>query len=111
MPKRLSASASRTRPGPADQQLDEFIYHDDLAREVPVLRKETRPARRLPAAKAPLPKKDRKQEGIELVLETTTALAAERGDAAKLWGSMIKQTLEAPPPRIQRVILRLCVLQ
>ncbi len=77
---------------------DEFIYYDDLAREVPILRKGTRPARRMPAAKAPLPKKDRKQEGIELVLETTTALAAERGDAAKLWGSMIKQTLKRRHP-------------
>ena len=32
------------------------------------------------------------------VLETTKALDAERGDTAKLWGSMIKQTLKRRHP-------------
>jgi uncharacterized protein (TIGR00288 family) len=77
---------------------DEFIYYDDLVRDVPALRGATKPARRIPAAKVPKPQKDRKQEGIDLVLETTTALAAERGDTAKLWGSMIKQTLKRRHP-------------
>jgi uncharacterized protein (TIGR00288 family) len=79
---------------------DEFIYYDDLVRDVPALRKETtKPAaRRMPAAKVAKPQKDRKQEAIDLVLETTTALAAERGDTAKLWGSMIKQTLKRRHP-------------
>lgn len=77
---------------------DEFIYYDDLVRNVPALRKETKPARRMPAAKVAKPQTDRKQEAIDLVLETTTALAAERGDTAKLWGSMIKQTLKRRHP-------------
>jgi uncharacterized protein (TIGR00288 family) len=79
---------------------DEFIYYDDLVRDVPAPRKETtKPAaRRMPAAKVAKPQKDRKQEAIDLVLETTTALAAERGDTAKLWGSMIKQTLKRRHP-------------
>jgi hypothetical protein len=76
---------------------DEFIYYDDLVRDVPASRKD-KPARRVPAAKAPSPQKDRKQEAIDLVLETTTALASERGDTAKLWGSMIKQTLKRRHP-------------
>src|SRR6202795_4618343 len=59
---------------------DEFISYDDLARDVPASRKDNRPVRRVPAAKAPKPQKDRKQEAIDLVLETTTALASERGD-------------------------------
>ncbi len=63
---------------------------------MPASRKETKPARRMPAAK--VQPKDRKQEAIDLVLETTTALAAERGDTAKLWGSMIKQTLKRRHP-------------
>ncbi len=74
---------------------DEFIYYDDLVRDVPASRK-SRPAR--PAAQAPKPQKDRKQEAIDLVMETTTALASERGDTAKLWGSMIKQTLKRRHP-------------
>ena len=78
---------------------DEFIYYDDLVRDVPALHKETKPARRMPAAKVPKPpQQDRKQEAIDLVLETTSALAAERGDTAKLWGSMIKQTLKRRHP-------------
>jgi uncharacterized protein (TIGR00288 family) len=77
---------------------DEFIYYDDLVRDVPASRKDNKPARRVPAAKAPNPQKDRKQEAIDLVLETTTALASERGDTAKLWGSMIKQTLKRRHP-------------
>jgi uncharacterized protein (TIGR00288 family) len=76
---------------------DEFIYYDDLARDMPT-RKDHKPARRMPAAKALKAQKDRKQEAIDLVLETTTALAAERGDTAKLWGSMIKQTLKRRHP-------------
>ncbi len=77
---------------------DEFIYYDDLVREVPAARRDNRPARRVPAAKAAKPQKDRKQEGIDLVLETTKALDSERGDTAKLWGSMIKQTLKRRHP-------------
>ena len=77
---------------------DEFIYYDDLVRDVPASRKDNKPARRVPAAKAPNPQQDRKQEAIDLVLETTTALASERGDMAKLWGSMIKQTLKRRHP-------------
>jgi len=77
---------------------DEFIYYDDLARGLPTARRESKPARRMPAAKVAKPQKDRKQEAMDLVLETTTALAAERGDRAKLWGSMIKQTLKRRHP-------------
>ena len=76
---------------------DEFIYYDDLVRPVPVSRKSNSPVRRVAAAKASQPK-DRKQEAIDLVLETTTALASERDDTAKLWGSMIKQTLQRRHP-------------
>lgn len=77
---------------------DEFIYYDDLVRDLPATRSDRKPARRPPAAKGPKPPQDRKQEAIDLVLETTTALAAERGDTAKLWGSMIKQTLKRRHP-------------
>ncbi len=66
---------------------------------VPAPRKETKPARAgCPQRRRPKPQKDRKQEAIDLVLETTKALDAERGDTAKLWGSMIKQTLKRRHP-------------
>ena len=35
---------------------------------------------------------------IDLVRETIEALYAERGDTAKLWGSMVKQTLKRRQP-------------
>ena len=78
---------------------DEFIYYDDLARALPATRMaSSKPPGRAPVAKAQKPQKDRKQEAIDLVMETTTALAVERGDTAKLWGSMIKQTLKRRHP-------------
>ena len=43
-------------------------------------------------------KNDPAQEAIDLVIEITEALSAERGDGAKLWGSMIKQTLKRRRP-------------
>src|SRR5512147_856568 len=68
---------------------DEFIYYDDLVRE-----RQKRPPRRKPAAAAPdahkAPaaegEKDRKQEALDLVLETVEALIAERGSEEKIWG-------------------------
>jgi len=80
---------------------DEFIYYDDLVRE-----KQKRPARRKPASTAPdAPKpaaadgdKDRKQEALDLVLETVEALTAERGSEEKIWGSMVKQALKRRQP-------------
>ena len=80
---------------------DEFIFYDDLVRE-----RQRRPARRKPASAAPGgPKppaadgdKDRKQEALDLVLETVEALIAERGSEEKIWGSMVKQALKRRQP-------------
>jgi uncharacterized protein (TIGR00288 family) len=80
---------------------DEFIYYDDLVRE-----KQKRPSRRKPvsaAADTPKPPaadgdKDRKQEALDLVLETVEALIAERGSDEKIWGSMVKQALKRRQP-------------
>ncbi len=37
---------------------------------------------------------DPSQQAVDLVVETAEALYAERGERAKLWASMIKQTLK-----------------
>jgi uncharacterized protein (TIGR00288 family) len=87
---------------------DEFIYYDDLVREL-----KTRPARRAPrkpaARKAGTPaptaeqvaadhkEHDKKQEAFDLVLATLDALIAERGDE-KIWSSMVKQALKRRRP-------------
>ena len=51
-----------------------------------------------PAAKAPKPAKDKKQEAWDLVVKTYEALVEERGAGEKIWGSMIKQTLKRRHP-------------
>ncbi len=89
---------------------DEFIFYDDLVAESP-------PARRRPrgkgrgkstgkssdekhkkAAAAPAKQDDPVQPAIDLVIQTAEAIYTERGDQAKLWGSMIKQTLKRRRP-------------
>jgi hypothetical protein len=79
---------------------DEFIYYDDLVREKP-----RKPSRRKPAPAAPgaahgVPADgtDKKQEALDLVLETVEALISERGAEEKIWGSMVKQALKRRQP-------------
>ena len=78
---------------------DEFIFYDDLVRE-----KAKRPARKRPAppageaAKAAVAEGDKKQEALDLVMETIEALFAERGAEDRIWGSMVKQALKRRKP-------------
>lgn len=83
---------------------DEFIFYDDLvAKSAPKSRTAGKSNSRKKGvrkkAKKKAAKKDRKQEAIDLVLETTEALYSERGDRSKLWGSMIKQTMKRRMPQ------------
>jgi uncharacterized protein (TIGR00288 family) len=92
---------------------DEFILYDDLARKAepakrrrqPKAEKATKTEKTTKAEKTPKaeettasPLDDRAQKAIDLVRETVEALFAERGDSAKLWGSMVKQTLKRRQP-------------
>ena len=52
-----------------------------------------------------------RREALELAVETIEALIAERGDEEKIWGSMVKQALQAPQAGLQRVVLRLPLVQ
>ena len=61
------------------------------------------PGRRKPAAAAaPKPggqsEADRKQAGLDLVMETVEDLFEERGEDEKVWGSMVKQALKRRNP-------------
>tara|TARA_R110002049_G_scaffold54869_22_gene152415 strand:- start:4962 stop:5780 length:819 start_codon:yes stop_codon:yes gene_type:complete len=83
---------------------DEFIFYDDLVTKETASDEKAADATKT-RSKTPRSKKkrtrkkaDKAQEGIDLVIETTEALYAERGDRAKLWGSMIKQTLKRRRP-------------
>jgi len=92
---------------------DEFIFYDDLVREkrrgaarktaaraTPGQPKERAP--KGPPAEAPIPGKksdeEKRQEGLELMLETIEALVAERGGDEKVWSSMVKQALKRRKP-------------
>jgi len=84
---------------------DEFIFYDDLVREKPARKravKKTAAHKTEAAAGAGEPGKkpdeDKRQEALDLVLETVEALGAERGAEEKIWGSMIKQALKRRKP-------------
>ena len=79
---------------------DEFIFYDDLVREKAKKqsRKKKAPSAEPGAAKASAGETDRKQEAIDLVMETIEALFAERGAEEKIWGSMVKQALKRRAP-------------
>jgi uncharacterized protein (TIGR00288 family) len=107
---------------------DEFIYYDDLVRKEEQRRgrkktpakqavakaaapgrpatagdpapAESTPADVTPAVAAETPKTDeeKKQEAFDLVLATIEALAEDREEDEKIWGSMIKQALKRRRP-------------
>jgi len=88
---------------------DEFIYYDDLVAERDSdgggKRTKARPkkktAKKKKSAQAAKPEdkpEDKEQEAIDLVIDTAAALNAEKGDRAKLWGSMVKQALKRRHP-------------
>jgi uncharacterized protein (TIGR00288 family) len=80
---------------------DEFIYYDDLVRETS---KPRRGKKRGPVkggentARKGTREDERKQEALDLVLETVEALFEERGEQEKVWGSMVKQALKRRKP-------------
>ncbi len=78
---------------------DEFIYYDDLVRgegRARVARKEK--VGKTAAKAAPGAPDDRRQEGIELLMETAEDLFAERDAEEKVWGSMVKQAIKRRKP-------------
>jgi uncharacterized protein (TIGR00288 family) len=81
---------------------DEFIFYDDLVREKTARRRGARkPTANVvtddgkPQQKS---EEDKKQEALDLIIETVEALGTERGAEEKIWGSMIKQALKRRKP-------------
>ncbi len=81
---------------------DEFIFYDDLVRERETKKRGQRKPSARPAAESATPPRksddDRKQEAMDLIVETLAALVAERGEEERTWGSMIKQALKRRMP-------------
>lgn len=82
---------------------DEFIYYDDLVR---VQKKRQAPKKKAEEkttkAAAPVAAQDReaakRQEALDLVIETIDALLEERGEDETIWGSMVKQAVKRRKP-------------
>jgi uncharacterized protein (TIGR00288 family) len=83
---------------------DEFIYYDDLVRDQPKREKKSRTQRReKPAAgeekaQGAKPDEEKRQQALDLAMETIEALFGERGSDEKIWGSMVKQALKRRQP-------------
>ncbi len=100
------------------ESCDEFIYYDDLVREVkarPAKRARAKQPARAPAAaaaaepaaateaagsatSADAKAQEKRQEAFDLVLATLEGLSAERGDDGKVWSSHVKQILKRRKP-------------
>ncbi|MBS0003419.1 MAG: NYN domain-containing protein [Thioalkalivibrio sp.] len=83
---------------------DEFIYYDDLVREearkIRKPRKEARAAGKEETASktGEQDNGERRQQAMDLVVETAEALQAERGEGEPIWGSMVKQAIKRRKP-------------
>ncbi|MEK7738252.1 MAG: NYN domain-containing protein [Pseudomonadota bacterium] len=83
---------------------DEFIFYDDLVREQEAKNRRAgkktlaKPAAGPAKKTGPKSEDDKRQEALELIVETIEALTAERGEDEKIWGSMVKQTMKRRQP-------------
>lgn len=92
---------------------DEFIFYDDLVRDTEKqsrsrAKRKTRtkaaantpetPAAEAGEAAADLSEEDKRQQAIDMVMETVEDLFEERGEEEKVWGSMVKQALKRRNP-------------
>jgi uncharacterized LabA/DUF88 family protein len=84
---------------------DEFIFYDDLVREVKRAAAKRDERKQPPAKRSPDEGNRRKEEletrksqAVELVVEMFDALVSERGDSGKIWASLLKDTLKRRRP-------------
>ncbi len=84
---------------------DEFIFYDDLVREVQrAARRDSRDpqsvVRRTPEEEAQrkVELEERRSTAIDLAVATLDALVAERGDGSKIWASMLKEAIKRRKP-------------
>jgi len=83
---------------------DEFIFYDDLVRVQEAKKKQASkkaPAKVKTETAKPAEAKgdeDKKQEAMDFLVETVEGLISERGSDEKLWGSMVKPTMQRRRP-------------
>jgi uncharacterized protein (TIGR00288 family) len=83
---------------------DEFIFYDDLVRGQEAKKRRTgRKTSAKPASGTSKPAEarsdeDRRQEAMDFLVETVEGLISERGSDEKIWGSMVKPTMQRRRP-------------
>ncbi|ODT75177.1 MAG: NYN domain-containing protein [Nitrosomonadales bacterium SCN 54-20] len=85
---------------------DEFIFYDDLVREIErtAVKRDTpeaQPAVKHTPAEGKRPGEEleaRKSQAINMAVETFDALVSERGDSGKIWASTLKQAIKRRKP-------------
>ena len=85
---------------------DEFIFYDDLVRESQraTSRRDTRDAAPAPRRHAEEDKRRRdeiearRNEAIDIAVQTFDALLSERGDSGKIWASVLKEAIKRRKP-------------
>lgn len=82
---------------------DEFIFYDDLVRAQEAKQKrraKKSPAKESASKKQPAAKSedDKRQEALDFIVETVEALIEERGSDEKIWGSLVKTTMQRRRP-------------
>ena len=81
----------------------EFIYYDDLVRAQEAKKQASKKATQPPTANtskkaAHKPEDDKRIEVLEFLVDTVEDLINERGSDEKLWGSMVKPTMQRRRP-------------
>ncbi|MEX3592489.1 MAG: NYN domain-containing protein [Burkholderia sp.] len=84
---------------------DEFIFYDDLARELQRAQAKHESRATADNDKRAVDEKQRKQDGdvrkleaITIAVETFDALASERSDSGKIWASVLKSAIKRRKP-------------
>ncbi|CAG9198169.1 HTH OST-type domain-containing protein [Burkholderia gladioli] len=84
---------------------DEFIFYDDLARELQRAQAKRESRAGADSGKRAADDKQRKQDGdarkleaITIAVETFDALASERSDSGKIWASVLKSAIKRRKP-------------
>jgi len=81
---------------------DEFIFYDDIAREIQHTVDARRGSRNSNSNASPRRSHEEiaalRNEAVDMVVETFEALVAERGDSGKVWASALKSALKRRRP-------------
>ena len=83
---------------------DEFIFYDDLVRVQEAKKKKAtkkepaKPVAGTPKRSEIKTEEDKRQEALDFLIETVEGVISERGSDEKIWGSMLKSTMQRRRP-------------